>query len=131
MPGDSCWAGAGHTPRIFALIGRSKASRDEFTVKRHMLVLLTEPACTGLPARRESSIVTLAMGKVLQRFYVLQEGSLILLGLQRETGNPTPFLFRSPCFRLSGGRLAQTLSHGPERLQLQWLNSSFLSSVFK
>lgn len=58
-----------------------KAGRDGFAVIRQMLVLFTEQACTGMQARRETSVVVLAMGKVLQGFCLLQEEDLILLEL--------------------------------------------------
>ena len=59
----------------------TKAGRDGFAVIRQILVPLTEQACTGMQARRETSIVTLAMGKVLQGFCLLQEEDLVLLEL--------------------------------------------------
>ena len=83
-----------------------KAGREGFAVRGQMLVLLAEPACTGMQARRETSAVTLAVGK---DFVCCSKK--ILLGLQRATSNPAQFLFWSPCFRLTGGRLTQTSRH--------------------
>lgn len=46
---------------------------------RQVLAPVTEQGCTGMQASTESSIVMLAMHKVLQGFCLLQEEDLILL----------------------------------------------------